>query len=277
MNHLCVFDMDNTLLSPDKSISSENITAIRRLQEMGVGISVATGRSYFLVRKYADQLSLTLPVITCNGGMLIAPKDSEIIWENPIQKSVLRNLLCYLLNQKADFLAYAGQMIYFSHINGRVSIFHDHNRTVSDELQAPLQEITFEDIDGVNDESLPDVVKILLYCANYEQESYLKSLTGLEVVASMDKSLDIMQKGSTKGNALRSLGELLGIPVSSIAAFGDNENDISMFTCGALGIAMGSSSPEVKEKAQYITGTNAESGVAQGIYKYVIPYFGLAD
>jgi len=50
---------------------------------------------------------------------------------------------------------------------------------------------------------------------------------------------------------------------------------VGMFTCGALGIAMGNSRDNIKAKARYVTGTCSESGVAQGIYKYVLPYFGL--
>jgi len=267
--------MDETLLSPDKSISAENIAALQKLTEMGVGVSIATGRSHFLIRKYTDLLSLSLPVITCNGGILYSPQNAEIIWKNTIEEDVLRNLLSYLFEQQADFLVYSDQMVYFPKGSNRVSIFHSYNSAVPSDRQAPLQEITYEYVSNASRQSLPDVAKILLYNASYDQAVFLKNVSGLEVVASMEKCLDIMKKDTTKGNALVALAELLEIPLQNIAAFGDNENDVSMFTCGVLGIAMGNSSAAVREKARYVTGTNSESGVAQGIYKIVLPYFGL--
>jgi len=271
MQYLCIFDMDNTLLSPDKSISPENREALSKLRDLGVGVSIATGRSPFLIGKYVEMLSLTLPVITCNGGMLVTSDNSTIIRENPIHEAILRPLLLYLLEQKADFLMYSGHMVYFAPGSSRINLFHDYNKTVPSGKRAPLHEFAFSDLE----KTLPDINKILLYSPRAEQYAYLKGIPGLEVLFSMDKSLDIMQDGSTKGNGVLSLSKYLGIPVENIAVFGDQENDISMFTCGALGIAMGNSSDEVKQKARYITGTNWESGVAQGIYKYVIPYFGL--
>ena len=84
----------------------------------------------------------------------------------------------------------------------------------------------------------------------------------------------IMQDGSTKGNAVLSLAKHLGIPIENVAVFGDNENDLSMFACGAISVAMGNSRDRIKESASYVTGSNRESGVAQAIESYVLPLFG---
>src|SRR5665647_2402873 len=140
MKYLCVFDLDDTLLSPDNSISSENRIALRKLRDLDVGITIATGRSPFMTGKYVDMLSLSLPVICCNGGMLIKSDNSGIIWENPIHQQTLRILLRYLLDQRADFLAYTGKMVYYAHESVRVNIFREYNKTVPHDAQAPLQE-----------------------------------------------------------------------------------------------------------------------------------------
>lgn len=302
MKYLCVFDMDNTLLSPDKTISPENKASISTLRDLGIGVTIATGRSPFLTGKHAAELAITLPVITCNGGMLITfpgfndaksentdsgntdSKDtdsmisgsrnakSEIIWENPIHETILRNLLHYLLEQRADFLAYSGHTVYFTRGSIAVNMFREHNRTSPAEFRAPLSEFTYADLD----KPMPDICKVLLYSPTAVQDTYIRSIPGLEAAASTAKSLDIMQSGSTKGSGILSLSKYLDIPPQNIAVFGDNENDVSMFTCGALGIAMGNSTEEIKQKTRYITGTNAESGVAQGIYKFVLPYFGVS-
>ncbi|MEI8198981.1 MAG: HAD family hydrolase [Eubacteriales bacterium] len=273
MKYLCVFDLDDTLLSPDTSISPENRKALQNLRDLDVGITIATGRSPFMAGKYIDMLSLTLPVICCNGGMLIKPGVSETIWENPIHPQALHTLLKYLLDQRADFLFYTGKTVYYAHESVRINVFREYNKTVPTETRAPLYEFTYADLDtipvGVN--------KVLLAWPTPEQCAYVKSIPGLEAVFSGPTAFDIMQEGSSKGNGVLALSKYTGIPVENIAVFGDSENDISMFTCGALGIAMGHGHKKAKAKARYVTGTNMESGVAQGIYKYVLPYFGLGS
>lgn len=271
MKYLCVFDMDETLLSPDKTISSENKKALSRLRELDIGITIATARSPFLVGKYIDLLSLELPIIACNGGMLITSDFETVIWENPIDKTHLSMLFRYLLDQKADFFAYTKDKVFHPPESVHIRLFKDYNKTVPVHRQGILQGLTCATLEN----SLPDIVKILLYEPTAEQDVFLRSVPGLEVLPSMANVLDIMQDGSTKGNAVFSLSKYLDIPIENIAVFGDSENDISMLTCGALGIAMGNSNDNIKQHAAYVTGTNLESGVAQAIYNFVLPYFGM--
>lgn len=270
MNHLCVFDMDDTLLSPDKTISEENLKALEHLKELDIGISIATGRSHYLIGKYINQLGITLPVISCNGGMLVQYWGNEIIWENPIRKDLLARILLYLLDQEADFVAYTAERIYYPAGSTGVSLFLNYNKTVTPDHQAPLREFLRGDLE----KELPDICKILVFGPTAEQDVYIRAVEGLEVLCSADKVLDIMQEGSTKGNAVLSLAKHLGIPIENVAVFGDNENDLSMFACGAVSVAMGNSRDRIKESASYVTGTNRESGVAQAIEAYVLPLFG---
>ena len=53
-------------------------------------------------------------------------------------------------------------------------------------------------------------------------------------------------------------------------AIGDAGNDIPMIKEAKIGVAMKNSFPEVLEIADYITGSNRESGVAQAINIFII-------
>src|SRR5664279_4897222 len=99
MNQLCIFDMDETLLSTDKSITGENIKAIQKLRELNIGVSIATGRGPCLTGKYVDILSLNLPIIACNGGLLVTPDHYDVIWENPIEKELIKIVLRYVISE----------------------------------------------------------------------------------------------------------------------------------------------------------------------------------
>ena len=55
------------------------------------------------------------------------------------------------------------------------------------------------------------------------------------------------------------------IAPENIITIGDNINDIKMIQNAAYGIAMGNSSPRVKEIANFITDDNNNSGVAKAL------------
>ena len=52
-------------------------------------------------------------------------------------------------------------------------------------------------------------------------------------------------------------------------AIGDSENDLSMIEAAGIGVAMGNASELVKNHADYITGTNAQDGVASAIEHFI--------
>jgi HAD-superfamily hydrolase, subfamily IIB len=83
------------------------------------------------------------------------------------------------------------------------------------------------------------------------------------------KYIDIMKIGCSKKNAIIMLSERLGIKQEEIIVMGDGGNDISMFECAGLRIAMENAEEYLKEKADYITVSNNENGVAKAINKYI--------
>lgn len=81
--------------------------------------------------------------------------------------------------------------------------------------------------------------------------------------------LEILSKRADKGTGVKMLAEHLGIAQKNVMALGDQGNDIAMVNYAGVGVAMGNAIPELKEIAQYVTGTNCEDGVATAIEKYI--------
>lgn len=75
--------------------------------------------------------------------------------------------------------------------------------------------------------------------------------------------LEISDSRASKGNALRTLCERLGISPEEVCAIGDNGNDVSMIRYAGLGVAMGNALAEAKAQADYIAGLNDEEGAAK--------------
>ena len=61
------------------------------------------------------------------------------------------------------------------------------------------------------------------------------------------------------------LKEKMQISTEEIVTIGDNINDKKMIENAGMGIAMGQSTPRVKEVAKYVTGSNNEDGVAKAL------------
>lgn len=77
------------------------------------------------------------------------------------------------------------------------------------------------------------------------------------------RGIEIMGAKNNKGEGLAFLCEQLGIERSRVLAIGDNVNDIEMLEWAGLGIAMENGTPLVKSKADRITQSNDEDGVAR--------------
>lgn len=89
-----------------------------------------------------------------------------------------------------------------------------------------------------------------------------KNLIDIDMACSADIFLEIYPKGVSKGLAMSAICEKLGISPERTIAFGDQELDISMIEQAGLGIAMGNATDELKEKADFVTKTNNEAGIA---------------
>ena len=75
---------------------------------------------------------------------------------------------------------------------------------------------------------------------------------------------------SGKGSGVRHVAEHHGWSREEIAAVGDHFNDLGMLEYAGLGVAMGNALPEVRQAADWITGTLEEDGVAQVIERFVL-------
>lgn len=98
-----------------------------------------------------------------------------------------------------------------------------------------------------------------------EVKEYLENCRSINMVSGGWGNLEITKSGVNKGKALTILCKKLGISLSETAAFGDSLNDLDIIRTAGIGIAMGNAMQEVKDAADYVTGTNDACGVAEFI------------
>ena len=261
-------DMDFTLLSPGKDVPEGNKKAIKALKDSRIAFTIATGRSSFLVGKFAEDLGIDVPIITSNGGSLFDAETRKQFASNDFEDMKIRKLLRYLLDNSADATLYSDEGIFFAPNSSRKFFVEGYNVGVEPSKQAPIIDIG---MDFPEKKRIPRFNKILLIKPDAEVKEMVTSDPELEALPSGDDLFDVMPKGTTKGNALLNLADYLGIPASRTFAIGDNENDVSMIAAAKYGIAMGNATEGAKKAAYYIT-TNYDSlGFAKAVYDFIIP------
>ncbi len=85
---------------------------------------------------------------------------------------------------------------------------------------------------------------------------------GLDFARSADIYLEIYPRGATKGKALHTICQALGIHPEDTIAFGDQELDLPLLEAAGCSVAMGNAIPRLKECADFVTKSNNEAGVA---------------
>ena len=265
---LLAADMDFTLLAPGKDIPEGNKEAIRALKESSVAFTIATGRSSFLVGRFAEDLGIDVPLITSNGGSLFDASARKQFESKDFEDAKIRTLLGFLIDKSADATLYSDEGIFFAPDSTRHYFVEAYNSGVEPSKRSPMVEI---DKSFLELEKIPKFNKILLQSADEDVISILSSDPDLEVISSGPNLFDVMRSGVSKGGALLSLAGYLGIPSQNTFAIGDSDNDISMIESAEYGIAVGNATEGVKAVAAYITADYDSLGFAKAVYEYIIP------
>lgn len=91
------------------------------------------------------------------------------------------------------------------------------------------------------------------------------------VVRSAENIIEFNNPAASKGLALVELANRLGFEEDEVMIFGDEGNDISMFSNPHFKkIAMGNAIDEIKDLADYVTDDNNHNGIAKALKKFVL-------
>ena len=269
MIKLIALDMDGTLLTDDKKIPEENITAIHAAIAAGVKLVLCTGRPLVGVKPYLAQLGLSQEdeyVIVNNGATTHKTSD----W----------SLVDYRSLSKED-------LIYLSRIGqsspAQACIFDTEDYLVLDEEPNSLVQTdaayVFTQAKKITLNQALESANIYfqaMFLAQPEELDQFEADFGPELeerfscVRSQEVIFETMPLGTTKASALAALAKRLGIEPSQIMAMGDGNNDLEMLEFAGLGVAMGNASDLVKEKAKAVTSSNNQAGVARAIYDHIL-------
>ena len=268
---LIAMDLDGTALQKDRcTFSPRLLAALEKAHDRGVAVVPVTGRQFGLIppvlKEYHPWKDLG---ILCNGGQIRNMSTGALLHSLEIDAAALEQLLA--LAEEFDL------PIEFS-VNS--TLYLTQNAL---EQQLPWPNLAFhrDTILAAHGRIVPSlaplcgpgVEKANLLCIPPELRQTVVSrleTVAVSAVWASSSSMEITHPEATKGNGLRQLCRMLGIPMDAVMALGDSGNDITMLQQAGLGVAMGNAPDFVKAAADVCTARYDEDGAALAIEQYAL-------
>ena len=252
MVRLLSMDLDDTLLRADKTISPYTLATLERCRAAGVLTAFNTARGESRCLSYIDRVRPDF--VISNGGALIT-QNGQPLFSLAFTPEETRRLIA-LGRESSREIAVDTQTRYYTN-------------SKSSAAQLPLDwgEAIYTDYADFDEPALKLSMR-LPDPAAAERIAAAADCDWLGFAGS--QWYKFTRRGATKEDALARLCARLDIPLSDVAAFGDDYSDIgSLRRCGH-GVAMANAAPEVRRAANDSTSSNDEDGVARWIVQNVL-------
>lgn len=265
---ILVLDVDGTLLNDEKIITRHTLSALLKVQQMGIRIVLASGRPTYGLLALAKSLELGNYggfILSYNGCQIIRADNGEIIFERRINPELLPYIEKKARKNDFALFTYHDNLIFTNEMS---------NRHVQDEA-------LLNDLVVIDEEEFSTAIdfapcKCMLVSDDEQaltelEEYWKKRLDGvLDVFRSEPFFLEVVPCGVDKANTLGVLMEYLNISREEVMAVGDGVCDVAMLQLAGMGVAMGQSPDSVKACADYVTTANEEDGVALVVEKMIL-------
>lgn len=255
-------DLDGTLLIGE-SLSQRNRLAVRKANDAGLHIIIATARWRQMAESIAQEIGLRgLPLIACSGAQVFCPKTRQDIFDSRLPESFVRQLYDLCNNNRCIATATVDAHTWLK-LDKKPDAEH-----LSDVLQwVPALSLA---------ESLPRIATVqgtetITQVRALHESEYLDQVNIFDSIGPGGRIvITITAKSADKGAALTRACQHVGIEASEVLAFGDADNDIAMFQVAGKSVAMGQANEHVKAQASDVTAANTEDGVALYIEQHLL-------
>lgn len=263
---LYISDLDGTLLDRNAEVSEYTKKTLNELIIGGMNFSVATARTAATAYKILEDINVNIPVIVMNGACVYDLNENKYIKIEGITDRA-KKCMFDILNEY--------------NLTGFLYCINDDNlETYYQDENAPNAKSFIEErvrkygkkFTLVNDVSEHLYENVVYYSVTEKEEKLwdaalkLSNIEGLNIELYRDVYndgywfLEICSDKASKYNAVNYLKKEYGF--NRVVGFGDNLNDLSLFSACDESYAVSNAKPEVKEKSTAVIGSNIESGVA---------------
>ncbi|AMO57152.1 hypothetical protein GZ77_16910 [Endozoicomonas montiporae] len=240
MHSVVVSDLDGTLLNSQHKITPYTREVIRRLHDAGIKFVFATGRHHIDVGRLANELGISMYLITANGARVHNPSGQIII-----RHDIFPEIVPELIDLGREFQGKVLTNMY-QEDSWFIEERHESVDHFSDENKFAYQ---LQDLDTVN---TTGVSKIFYLAEKHEDLLPLEKRIrdeledSVSMTFSLPNCLEVMAPGVCKGVALAEVLKLKGLDFKNAVAFGDGLNDYEMLQGVDKGLLMGNADKKLR-------------------------------
>jgi Cof subfamily protein (haloacid dehalogenase superfamily) len=261
---LLLADVDGTLVTQQKELTSRAIDAVHKLHDAGVLFAVTSGRPPRGMAMLIEPLDLRLPIAGFNGGVLVH-RDMSVIEQRVLPADLVVPVADMMHSFKLDVWLYTGADWYVPdpggpHVDRESWTVKFQPKVMQDGVQGLTANVA--KLVGVSDDH--EAVRRATEAVHDQFGDHVTA------AASQPYYLDVTHPQANKGAVAQYLAAKYQLTADDIATIGDMPNDVLMFAHSGLSIAMGNASSEVKRAARRVTTSNEDEGFATAVERFIL-------
>jgi hypothetical protein len=241
---LAVFDMDDTLLGPDRALSAENAAALRRLRDAGVEVVIASGRHASNITQFEHELGFQGWIISAGGAVVSHTETGEVLYELDVPHDLGLQLFERGRELDLSILGYHRTGIFCDAPSEWIDLYTRRTH------QVPVANIR---------ELIATGLQKLIWTAHRDRIAELlpelqrEFRDRLYVVNTEHEMLEFLHPQTNKALATQALAAKLGIACEEVLAFGDGNNDVPLLEWAGMSVAMAHGRDTAKATAKKIS------------------------
>jgi len=270
-----VIDIDGTLVNRHGNISTEDTEALAKARDLGIQVSLSTGRGLQASLSIIHQLSLDSYHISFDGALVSSPSQGEEVYVQPVSQAMVRQMVDVAHQHNLDLELFTVTHYFAERETWSTEAhrqFFGVHPTIVDFTKVWERERIIKG--GLVPTTPQEAARARDFCHQFGDTLHF-SWVKTPAFPDID-FINILAPGVSKGKALQALASHLGVSLTEVIAIGDGTNDISLLTTAGLAIAMGNAPDELKAVANYITLDVDHSGLAAALNQFLC-YVGKDD
>lgn len=271
MKTLYISDMDGTLLNDGGKVSRRSVEIINELIKNGMLFTVATARSAMSAAELLKDIDISVPAVLMNGVFLFDLKNKKAVAYHEIPKDAFFAITeIFVQRNKSPFVFFYGD-------DGKFTIeYTDFKLPIHRDFYEKRKGKFFGEFKKVYEyEILDDMHPVFISLSDGYDElkpiyDAAQKINGVTCSFYADTYtpywfLEIYSSKASKADGAQEVMALVG--ADETAAFGDNRNDMLLFSRADRKYAVKNAVPELRQIADEVIGENNNDGVAEFLKK----------
>lgn len=248
------FDVDGTLVSmTTHTIPQSTLDCLHQLRRKGIKLYTATGRHMTMMDDVRAQFDFD-GYITVSGQYCLC--GGTVVHSNPIPRQGMEEMVSAMTEH-----GFSGMFL-----EGEECWLNLHDRAAREYIEE--FQLDTPPVQPLRRALERDVYQVITLLTAQQEHLLLDRAQHLKSTRWHPRFLDAMPPNGGKETGVQAVLDWAGIAPEDAMAFGDGENDLTMFTCVGIGVAMGNASRTVKSRAHYVTDHVDRDGIRQALLHF---------